>query len=172
MSLYPAPAIIEAQTWQRMPDELRQHGATSAWGQSNKVGAPVDSFLEGPSFDRDGNLWLVDIPFGRILTVSPQGDWTVRATYDGWPNGLRIHRDGRVFIADYKHGLMVLDPDTNEVTALLTHRYTESFRGCNDLVFADNGDLYFTDQGQSGLHQPDGAFLEAARHGAPPGYLT
>ena len=30
------------------------------------------------------------------------------------------------------------------------------FHGVNDLVFASNGDLYFTDQGQSGLHRPDG----------------
>lgn len=45
---------------------------------------------------------------------------------------------------------------SGHVEPYLTHRYSESFHGCNDLVFASNGDLYFTDQGQSGLHQPDG----------------
>ena len=33
--------------------------------------APTDCFLEGPSFDRDGNLFVVDIPFGRILKITP-----------------------------------------------------------------------------------------------------
>jgi hypothetical protein len=32
--------------------------------------------------------------------------------YDGWPNGLKFHKDGRVFIADYKKGLLALDPQT------------------------------------------------------------
>ena len=32
----------------------------------------------------------------------------------------------------------------------------ERFKGVNDLVFDAPGDLYFTDQGQSGLHDPTG----------------
>ncbi len=33
---------------------------------------------------------------------------------------------------------------------------TEHFKGVNDLVFASNGDLYFTDQGQTDLNYPAG----------------
>ena len=32
----------------------------------------------------------------------------------------------------------------------------EGFKGLNDLTFASNGDLYFTDQGQSALEDPTG----------------
>jgi gluconolactonase len=39
---------------------------------------------------------------------------------------------------------------------LLRHRNSESFKGCNDLHIASNGDIYFTDQGQTGLHDPTG----------------
>ena len=39
---------------------------------------------------------------------------------------------------------------------VLTRRNGERFKGVNDLVFARNGDLYFTDQGQTGLHDPTG----------------
>ncbi len=39
---------------------------------------------------------------------------------------------------------------------MLTSRNSESFRGCNDLHLAGNGDIYFTDQGQTGLHDPTG----------------
>jgi gluconolactonase len=76
--------------------------------------------------------------------------------YDGWPNGLKIHKDGRIFVTDYKRGLVVLDAETGNVTPLLETRGSESFKGVNDLFFAQNGDLYFTDQGQTGLHDPTG----------------
>ena len=39
---------------------------------------------------------------------------------------------------------------------VLTARNSESFKGCNDLHLASNGDIYFTDQGQTGLHDPTG----------------
>ena len=37
------------------------------WADANRPGAPTDCFIEGPSFDADGNLYVVDIPFGRIF---------------------------------------------------------------------------------------------------------
>jgi gluconolactonase len=155
-NLFTPPVDRNATIWSSLPNEFRITGETSSWAEANKPGHQVDSFLEGPSFDRDGNLWLVDIPWGRIFKVSPDGAWQLVTRYDGWPNGLKIHRDGRVFIADYRRGILVLDPESGAMETLLHHRYSESFRGCNDLFFASNGDLYFTDQGQSGLHQPDG----------------
>lgn len=154
--LYPPPQPLAAEVWTAMPAEFRRTGARPAWAQANKPGQVCDCFLEGPSFDRDGNLWVVDIPFGRIFRISPEGAWDLRAEYDGWPNGLKIHRDGRIFIADYANGLMEMDPVSGRVTPVLTHRHSEHFRGCNDLFFAADGAMYFTDQGQSGLHMPNG----------------
>ena len=116
----------------------------------------LDCFLEGPSFDRAGNLYVTDIPFGRVFRISPTGDWTLVTEFDGWPNGLKIHKDGRIFITDYKHGIVLLDPASGKVTPLIETRASESFKGVNDLFFAANGDLYFTDQGQTGLHDPTG----------------
>ncbi|MBB5696610.1 SMP-30/gluconolactonase/LRE family protein, partial [Roseomonas pecuniae] len=72
----------------------------------------MDCFLEGPSFDRQGRLYVTDIPFGRVFRISPEGEWEQVAEYDGWPNGLKIHRDGRIFITDYKRGIMLLDPES------------------------------------------------------------
>src|SRR3546814_1471118 len=65
---------------------------------------------------RDGNLYIVDIPFGRIFRLSPEKEFTLVAEYDGEPNGLKIHKDGRIFIADFKHGILQLDPETGKVT--------------------------------------------------------
>jgi gluconolactonase len=49
---------------------------------------------------------------------------------------------------------------------VLARRNSERFKGPNDLVFARNGDLYFTDQGQTGLHDPTGACTGCARRPA------
>ncbi len=155
MSLYPPPKTIKAEIFSRVPDKLKKHVRT-AWADINKGGQICDTFLEGPSFDRAGNLWVTDIPHGRVLKVTPSGDWSVITEYDGWPNGLKLHQDGRAFITDYKRGIMVLDSASGKVTPLIETVRTESFKGVNDLHFATNGDLYFTDQGQTGLHDPTG----------------
>ena len=156
MSFFTPPELIEAELFATVPAHLRKKGHPSSWIDANHPGSGIDCFLEGPAFDREGNLYCVDIPYGRIFRLSPRGTWDVFAEYDGWPNGLAVHRDGRVFIADYRHGIMVLDPRTGKVTPHLTHRFSEGFKGVNDLTFAKNGDLYFTDQGQTGVHDPTG----------------
>ena len=145
----------EARSFASLPGKFRKRRRTE-WSDANRQGAAVDSFLEGPSFDRKGNLYCVDIPFGRVFRIDPKGDWDLVVQYDGWPNGLKIHRDGRIFIADYRRGLLVLDPKTAKIEPLLRTAFSESFKGLNDLHFADNGDLYFTDQGQSGIADPSG----------------
>lgn len=146
---------VPATEFSRVPEKFRKN-KKSAWGDANAAGIELDAFLEGPSFDRAGNLYVTDIPFGRVFRVSPQGEWTLITEYDGWPNGLKIHKDGRIFITDYRRGIVLLDPADGKITPLIDHRGSESFKGVNDLFFAANGDLYFTDQGQTGLHDPTG----------------
>jgi gluconolactonase len=153
---FPKPVVVDAEVFTELPDDLRRPGVSSYWAERNRRGAAVDSFIEGPSFDRDGNLWFVDIPFGRIFRADPSGSVTQIAEYDGQPNGLKIHADGRIFIADFQNGIMQLDPETGEVTHALRDCDTEGFKGCNDLHFGRDGALYFTDQGQTGLQDPSG----------------
>jgi gluconolactonase len=159
------PTLLPTTVFARLPDELRAPAPDPVWVNNQTVGMPWATALEGPSFDTDGNLLCVDIPNGRILQVDPKGEFRVLAQYDGWPNGLKIHRDGRVFIADYKHGIMVLDRETGRVTPLLERFNMERFKAVNDLFFASNGDLYFTDQGLTGLHDPTGRLFRLDRHG-------
>jgi gluconolactonase len=155
---------IPARPFTSLPAKFRNKGRT-AWSDPNRQGAPVDSFLEGPSFDRKGNLWCVDIPYGRVFRIDPKGGWELVTQYDGWPNGLKIHRDGGIYIADYKKGLLTLDPRSGKIEAVLGTAFSESFKGLNDLHFADNGDLYFTDQGQSGIADPTGRVWRLRKSG-------
>jgi len=150
-----APTVIEARVLTSMPAHLRR-AVPTPWADANKAGEPVDCFIEGPSFDRAGNLYLVDIPHGRILRIDPALKWSVVAEYDGWPNGTAFHRDGSLWIADYRKGLLRLDVSSGRLDTLLGHRNSESFKGLNDLTFDDAGRCYFTDQGQTGLQDPSG----------------
>lgn len=161
--MYPPPQEIETSVFAAVPDELRHTGARPAW-YDERPHAATHSFLEGPSFDREGNLYCVDMPYGRIFRISPQGVFSVAAKYDGEPNGLRIHRDGRIFIADRRYGLMVMEPG-GAPCQLLDASVVSKFRGLNDLMFASNGDLYFTDQGETGLHDPAGSLYCLRRDG-------
>lgn len=156
MSLYPPPADVKSEVFARLPDHYRVKDQDAAWVTANKPGHRLDCFLEGPSFDRQGNLYVTDIPYGRVFRISPTGEWALVAQYEGWPNGLKIHKDGRVFMADYKNGIVQLDLGSGRISPVLADRKSESFKGVNDLFFDEQGRLYFTDQGQTGMHDPTG----------------
>lgn len=156
MGLFPPPTEMKTEVFTEVPREFRATGRISEWGAYNKPGQQLHSFLEGPSFDRAGRLYVTDLAFGRIFRVSSDGKWELIAEYDGWPNGLKIHRDGRIFITDQKLGVLLLDPDSGKTSPFITYFHSEGLKGVNDLFFDTKGRLYFTDQGQSGLHDPTG----------------
>jgi gluconolactonase len=158
------PRVIETRLFSAMPERLRRN-APSAWANANKAGAALPGFIEGPCFDRAGNLYVTDIPFGRIFRIDAGGAWHLVIEYDGQPNGLKLHPDGRFLLADYRNGLMQLDPAAGTIKPVLTGRNSEAFKGINDLAIARNGDIYFTDQGQTGLHDPSGRVYRLAVSG-------
>jgi len=164
MFLLQAPQVRELELFTSMPESLRRR-ERSAWADANRGGAISDSFLEGPVFDAAGNLYVSDIPWGRILRVDAQGAWHLVAEYDGEPNGMKFLDAGTLLITDYKNGLMRLDLASGQVTPLLERRNSERFKGVNDLVFDAEGNLYFTDQGQSGLHDPSGRLYRLRPNG-------
>ena len=161
--MFSAPRI-STEIFARMPDDLRRPGRETRWSRARGAG-PLHSFLEGPSFDRAGRLYCVDLCHGRIFRISPDGQWEVFAEYDGDPNGLKIHRDGRIFVADHHLGLLAFDPQSGARTLVASETQHGRFLGLNDLVFADNGDLYLTDPGESGLEQPNGRVFRMNANG-------
>ncbi len=148
---FPLPTVIQAEVFSRIPDELRQLDKPV-----RMHGRVRNSCIEGPSFDLEGNLYCVDIVYGNIYRFDPQGRAQAVLRYDGHPNGLKFDSTGMGFIADAKHGLMRFDPRKATIEPYLASAFGEPFRGLNDLVFDLQGNLYFTDQGQSGLQRPDG----------------
>ena len=68
--MFPLPKVICTEVFAEVPASLRRSGET-AWTRTNRPGLATPSFLEGPSFDRDGNLYVVDVPYGRVFRISP-----------------------------------------------------------------------------------------------------
>jgi gluconolactonase len=163
--MYAAPPRKTLEVFASVPPQFHVKGRSSNWIDVQLHGAPTPAFLEGPAFDSDGNLWVVDIPWGRLFKVDDQGRMSCELEYDGEPNGLAIHPDGRIFIADNKNGLMVFDPEKGTVEAFLDRALVQRFKGLNDLTFSSSGDLYFTDQGQTGHHDPTGKLYRLTAQG-------
>lgn len=163
--MFPAPTFLTTETAFELPAYLHESSAGNAWVDANLHGHDVHSFLTAPCFDRQGNLWLADVPFGRIFRITQTGEWDLILKYDGWPSGLKFHPDGRLIIADCRHGLLALDVDARKIYPFLTHQFSQRFMGVSDLTFAKNGDLYFTDPGQTGLHDATGVVYRLTNDG-------
>ena len=156
MSLFSPPQPLETQVYVDVVAHLGLKPRSSPWTQRNGLG-DRHSFLEGPVFDPNGNLYVVDASNGRILKITSDRSTSIVAEYDGNPNGLAMHRDGDIFIADRVHGILRLDPVSGRVEPFLTREQLEpGFKGLNDLTFDRSGNLYFTDQGDTGLQDPTG----------------
>ena len=155
MSFFAPPPRLDTEVFTRLPDRYRRPRPTE-WARWNRGGREIDSFLEGPCFDAEGRLYVTDIPFGRIFRISASGEWEQVAEYDGWPNGLKVLPDGRLLVTDYRRGLIRIDPATGGITPVLETARSEGFKGLNDLCLGADGSIFFTDQGQTGLHDPTG----------------
>lgn len=56
-------------------------------------------FLEGPAFDREGNLFISSIFDSRIFKITPDKKVSTILNIEGLlPDGIAIHKDGRLFV--------------------------------------------------------------------------
>src|SRR5262249_15502496 len=86
---------VKAEVFTSMPAKFRNKRRTK-WSDPNLQCREVECSIEGPAFDRE-------VHRGH----SVRRDLVVQ--YDGWPNGSKFRRDGRLFVADYRRGIMMLD---------------------------------------------------------------
>jgi lactonase len=110
-----------------------------------QVEADPNVFLEGPSFDRQGNLYVSSVFDGRIFKITPDKKVTTIFNKKGvLPDGMAIHKDGRLFVACLSGELMAMNTDGSNVTTFAP-RYQGKPKSLNDLVFDGKGNLYVTD---------------------------
>lgn len=116
--------------------------------------------VEGPVFDRAGNILFVSSDRGAIGRIGADGEVAEWANTGGIPAALAFDTDGTLHVTDSgptRHGILTATGDG--VIATLVDSYEgEPFNGCNDLVFAADGTLYFSDPWRTSLENPTGGF--------------
>lgn len=110
------------------------------------------AFAEGINFDRDGTLYCVDWIGGGIWRRPPDGPLHEWIRTGGNPNGSRFGPGGDLFVAECGcRAILRLSTTTGHVTIYANRCDGEPLLGPNDLCFAPDGTLYFTDPGTSSL---------------------
>jgi gluconolactonase len=121
-------------------------------------------FPEGPAFDRNGNLFVVDVNTGDISKISPEGQVGVFINTGGAPNGAKFHPNGDLYVADRKKGIIAISPD-GKIRVIVDHYQGKRFYGPNDLIFDSKGNLYFTDPDGSSAENPFGCVYRFSSSG-------
>jgi gluconolactonase len=119
-------------------------------------------FPEGPVWDRDGSLYVVEIRGGQIRKIAPDGTMSVFARPGGGPNGAALGPDRALYVTnnggfnwhnslpigpahDYETGRIERIDKNDTVQRLYTSCAGVSLSAPNDLVFDAEGNFYFTD---------------------------
>lgn len=110
---------------------------------------------EGPSFDRNGVLHFVDWDAGSVYRLDQERNLREFVNTGGTPTGSKFHKNGNLYVADGDLGILIIEPNGKMYVAA-SHWDGQKFRGPNDLAFAPNGDLYFTDPKGSDPEHPIG----------------
>jgi gluconolactonase len=120
-------------------------------------------FLEGPAFDRDGNLYFSDLIGNRILKMTPSGVVTTFRADSGRTNGNAFDARGRLVSCEGaeqgpggRRRIVRTDLATGQIE-VLTDRYEgKRYNSPNDLCVDAKGRIWFTDP----YYGDDRSFLE------------
>lgn len=113
------------------------------------------SFPEGPVW-HEGSIYFVEIAGGRVSRFTPGGSVELVAETGGGPNGATLGRDGALYVTQnggmqrdqrVTPGIVrvALNGQVGEMTVVTQAVAGVRLEGPNDLAFAADGTLYFTD---------------------------
>ena len=102
-------------------------------------------FTEGPTCDRNGNLFFVDQPNNRIMEWSADGKLSTFLQPSGYANGMCFDANGNLIAcADEHNELWSITPD-KKVTVLVKDFQGRYLNGPNDVWVAPDAAMYLTD---------------------------
>jgi gluconolactonase len=113
-------------------------------------------FTEGPLWRPEGRLWFSDVVGNVVRALSPGGEVQVlirdaagtstapEGSYIG-PNGMTAGPDGSVLMAQHWNRQIVRVAPDLSISPYLDRFEGKRFNSPNDLIFAKDGGLYFTD---------------------------
>jgi len=102
-------------------------------------------FTEGPTCDKNGNVFFVDQDNDRIMEWSAEGKLSTFMQPSGYANGMHFDAKGNLIAcADEHNQLWSIAPDKT-VTLLVTNYQGKYMNGPNDIWITPNGAMYITD---------------------------
>jgi gluconolactonase len=102
-------------------------------------------FTEGPTCDRDGNVYFTDQPNDRIMKWSVDGKLSVFMKPSNRSNGMMFDTKGNLYsCADEKNELWLITPEKH-VTVLVKDYRGKLLNAPNDVWLRPGGGLYITD---------------------------
>ncbi len=128
----------------------------AASAQQAEIATAV-AFTEGPTVDRDGNVYFTELVFQRIMKLTPQGVLSVFRERSNNANGMLIDPQGRLVVCEgaasqrmgvaqaFKPQVTRTDLQTGRVEVLAENYQGKPFVGPNDVTIDSKGRLYFTD---------------------------
>src|SRR5690349_10042675 len=113
-------------------------------------------FTEGPLWRPDGTLWFSDVQGNVVRSLTPDGKVTVVIENAGGasnppadafagPNGMTEAPDGSVWMVQHGARRIVRVGADRALTPVVSTFEGKRFNSPNDVVFAKDGSLYFTD---------------------------
>lgn len=105
------------------------------------------AFTEGPVFSRRGYMYFSDIPNERIMKFE-RGEVTTYREKSNKANGNTFDHQGRLITAE-GNGRVTRTEKNGSITVLAD----QGLKGPNDLVYAIDGSVYFTDLPESKVYQ-------------------
>ncbi|MEX1239609.1 MAG: SMP-30/gluconolactonase/LRE family protein [Cyclobacteriaceae bacterium] len=104
------------------------------------------SGIEGPSFDKKGNLYVVNFgKEGTIGLVKPDGkaELFINLPEGSIANGIKFDRKGDMYLADYTgHNVLKVDMKTKKVS---TYVHENRFNQPNDIIVNEKGQFFASD---------------------------
>ena len=112
-------------------------------------------FTEGPTVDRDGNLYFSDGPNNRVMKLDPESGLTEFLRPSGAANGLLVDQENRLLMCQSSRegggrAVARVDLKTKEVTVLTDTYQGKRYIAPNDITIDGKGRIYFTDPYYSG----------------------
>jgi gluconolactonase len=137
-----------------------------AAGQEPEIATTV-AFTEGPTVDRDGNVYFTEIISQRIMKLSAAGALTTYREKSNAANGLLIDLQGRLVACEggtfERPGVKIAgsprvtrtDLTTGKIEILADAYDGKPFNGPNDVSIDGKGRLYFTDLAGAAVYRID-----------------
>ncbi len=114
--------------------------------------AVIVAFTEGPTADREGNVYFTETTFSRIMKLAKDGTLTVFRENSNKANGLLVDPQGRLLICEggnrskgSRPRVTSIDLKTGKLEVRADNFNGTPFNQPNDLTIDTQGRIYFTD---------------------------